>query len=421
MYREWFVNFRFPGHEKVRRVPSALGEIPEGWEVTQLPDCIEINPRVTGPREGEKPFVPMGCLSNDSMLISDIESREGNSGAKFQNGDTLFARITPCLENGKTGFVQFLTDSEAVAVGSTEFIVLRSRTLTPEFVYLLARTDEFRGNAIKSMSGATGRQRVQERCLDQFQIAHPTPALLGVFRRVVQPSFKLIQQLHLQVHNLRRTRDLLLPRLLAGEIAPHVDDIDQKPLKTIPNSLGLSVTGSPKLPSRFSVQPFLANPDSAIRPSGVGRTSPIDDTDRTDVLCAIRTLFNDDKQRERDTTIRELAHALGYPRTGSHLYEVLSTELQTAVRRGIIVNVGGAYRRGFRTLADCTRESLKKDFESAIGRIWITRQDAIRALARWLGFARVGTVIDDTGRSLINGLIREGRLETDGPELIRRT
>ena len=60
-------------------------------------------------------------------------------------------------------------------------------------------------------------------------------------------------------------------------------------------------------------------------------------------------------------------------------------------------------------------------FESAIGRTWITREDAIRAFARWSGFSRVGDVIDQTARSLINGLIREGRLEIDGPELIRRT
>src|SRR5439155_2776349 len=170
-------------------------------------ECMDINPRVVVPREGEKPFVPMGCLSNDSMLITDIESRGGNSGAKFQNGDTLFARITPCLENGKTGFVQFMPDAQRVAFGSTEFIVLRSRTLTPEFVYLLARSDEFRGIAIKSMSGATGRQRVQERCFDDFKIAHPPRALLDRFSAMVAPSFRAIQVLHLQIENLRRTRD----------------------------------------------------------------------------------------------------------------------------------------------------------------------------------------------------------------------
>lgn len=214
LYHEWFVQFRFPGHEKVKME----GGIPRGWGKIALPDCVQLNPRVVVTRDGEKPFVPMGCLSNDSMLISDVESRSGNSGAKFQNGDTLFARITPCLENGKTGFVQFLSGASAVAFGSTEFIVLRSRTLTPEFVYCLARSDEFRGTAIKSMSGASGRQRVQEHCFDKFIIAHPPRALLDRFSAIVSPSFLMIQKLHLQIQNLRQTRDLLLPRLLSGQL-----------------------------------------------------------------------------------------------------------------------------------------------------------------------------------------------------------
>ncbi len=218
LYREWFVHFRFPGHEKLPRVASPLGDIPKGWTVKTVPDCVHVNPRGVVPRDGEKPFVPMRCLSNDSMLITDIESRAGNSGAKFQNGDTLFARITPCLENGKTGFVQFLPDADAVACGSTEFIVLRSHALTPEFVYCLARSVEFRGVAIKSMSGATGRQRVQEQCFDDFQIAQPPRPLLDQFSAIVAPSFRLIYKLHLQIQNLRRTRDLLLPRLLSGQI-----------------------------------------------------------------------------------------------------------------------------------------------------------------------------------------------------------
>ena len=217
LYREWFVHFRFPGHKKLPRVASPLGDIPQGWQVKRVPDCVEINPRIVVPRDGEKPFVPMGCLVDNSMLITDIESRNGNSGAKFQNGDTLFARITPCLENGKTGFVQFLPDAQAVACGSTEFIVLRSRTLTPEFVYLLARTDEFRGNAIKSMSGASGRQRVQESCFDDFKIAHPPRTLLDRFSAIVAPSFRMIQKLNLQIQNLRQTRDLLLAPLISGK------------------------------------------------------------------------------------------------------------------------------------------------------------------------------------------------------------
>src|SRR5436853_4416145 len=98
----------------------------------------------------------MSNLTTGSMVIQNAIKRDGRSGSKFRNGDTLLARITPCLENGKTGFVDFLPEGE-VGRGSTEFIVLRSKRVTPEFVYCLARTYEFRENAIKSMVGSSGR------------------------------------------------------------------------------------------------------------------------------------------------------------------------------------------------------------------------------------------------------------------------
>jgi type I restriction enzyme S subunit len=218
IYRERFVNFRFPSHEKVKMVESEIGTVPSGWPVQKVTKAVEVDPTTKVPKEGMKPFVPMGSLSHTSMLIADIEQREGNSGSKFRNGDTLFARITPCLENGKTGFVQFLPNSEAVAFGSTEFIVLRSRTVNPEYVYLMARSEEFRDNAIKSMSGATGRQRVQEQCFDRFLVAHPPLDLLEEFQEAVMPMFRLVYALSLKNRNLRTTRDLLLPKLISGEV-----------------------------------------------------------------------------------------------------------------------------------------------------------------------------------------------------------
>jgi type I restriction enzyme S subunit len=224
IYREWFVHFRFPGHKKVKLVPSPLGPIPERWSIKKATDAIGIDPQTKVPKDGEKPFVPMSSLSNDSMLIGDIESRSGNSGSKFKNGDTLFARITPCLENGKTAYVQFLPTVEDVAFGSTEFIVLRSATLCPEFVYLLARSPEFRGNAIKSMSGATGRQRVQPACFDKFLFVHPDKKTIAVFAEQVSPIFHGIQLLARKNANLRATRDLLLPKLISGEL--DVSDLD---------------------------------------------------------------------------------------------------------------------------------------------------------------------------------------------------
>jgi type I restriction enzyme, S subunit len=224
IYREWFVHFRFPGHKNVKLVPSPLGPIPPGWGVKRVTNAVFVDPKTAVPREGEKPFVPMGSLSNDSMLVRDVGSRSGNSGSKFKNGDTLFARITPCLENGKTAFVQFLPTEEDVAFGSTEFIVLRSKTLSPEFVYLLARSPEFRNNAIKSMSGATGRQRVQPACFEKFRLAHPDASTLRVFGEQVAPMFQEVHLIAQENENLRKTRDLLLPKLISGEL--EVSDID---------------------------------------------------------------------------------------------------------------------------------------------------------------------------------------------------
>jgi len=224
LYREWFVNFRFPGHEQVQMVDSELGLIPEGWEVKKLTDAVFANPKTEVPKEGEKPFVTMKHLSNELMLIQDIEYRSGNSGAKFKNGDTLFARITPCLETGKTGYVQFLPDNEAVAFGSTEFIVLRSKTLCPEYIYFMARSIPFRENAIKSMVGASGRQRVQLACFDQFLLANPNKNLLGKFSEIASRYFRSIHLLAQKNDNLRQTRDLLLPRLISGEI--DVENLD---------------------------------------------------------------------------------------------------------------------------------------------------------------------------------------------------
>ncbi len=218
LYREWFVHFRFPGHEKKGMVESPLGMIPERWEVVKFSTAVEIDPPTRIPKEGEKPFVSMANLSSVSMLIDSYEMRSGNGGSKFKNDDTLFARITPCLENGKTGYVQFLPSDQAVAFGSTEFIVLRSKTLCPEYVYLMARSNEFRDNAIKSMTGATGRQRVQVSCFDKFLLAHPDTDTLTAFRELVAPIFGSIYILAQKNANLRQTRDLLLPRLISGEV-----------------------------------------------------------------------------------------------------------------------------------------------------------------------------------------------------------
>jgi len=218
IYREWFIKFHFLGHEKVKMIDSKtkLGAVPEGWIVKTASDAIDISPKAKVTDEGF--FVSMDGLSTSSMLISNIQKKETSSGAKFKNGDTLFARITPCLENGKTGFVQFLPTDESVACGSTEFIVLRSKSVTPEYVYLLARQEDFRRNAQQSMTGASGRQRVKSECFDKYLLANPDEETLKMFTKLVRPMFQLCYVLGQRNEVLRKSRDLLLPKLISGQL-----------------------------------------------------------------------------------------------------------------------------------------------------------------------------------------------------------
>lgn len=215
LYQEWFVYLRFPGHEQVKIIDG----VPEGWESTLLPDVIDVNPRTPAEKGKEIWYVPMSSLSESAMTAhtADFERRTNHTNVKFKKNDVLVARITPCLENGKTGYAYFLAEDE-VACGSTEFIVLRGKRVPSEFVYCLARSYPFRENAIKSMTGSSGRQRVQNSCFDKYAVPLPPKSILDEFVQIVQNSFEQIRNLMAQNAKLAQARDLLLPKLMSGEL-----------------------------------------------------------------------------------------------------------------------------------------------------------------------------------------------------------
>lgn len=215
LYKEWFVDLHFPGHENTKIVDG----VPEGWNWCKLEDAIQFDPKVTLTKERMKQFVPMSALSTSSMVLDESQFTETttNSGSKFQNGDTLLARITPCLENGKTAYVSGLESDEGT-VGSTEYIVMRAKTINSYMVYLLARTDDFRQSAINSMSGSDGRQRVKSDKLKMLDYLQPTSELVEKFENVEEPIFEKIYRLSKQMQQARQARDLLLPKLMSGEV-----------------------------------------------------------------------------------------------------------------------------------------------------------------------------------------------------------
>ncbi len=210
-----------------RLVDSELGEIPDGWVILPANQLIEFNP-VEPLRKGEKaPYIEMALLPTSGSWPEPYVSRPFGSGMRFRNGDTLLARITPCLENGKTAFIQCLPDGE-LGWGSTEYIVMRPKApVPPEFGYLLARDVAFRDQAIRSMTGTSGRQRVQADSVAAFKLVAPVHnAVWDAFSCMVAPAFKIIKANALITETISQLRDNLLPKLVSGELRVKVQPIE---------------------------------------------------------------------------------------------------------------------------------------------------------------------------------------------------
>lgn len=235
LFKSWFVDFDPVRAKQEGREPegmdadtaalfpatfdeSELGPMPSGWRVKTLADTFDINPKRSLRKAVSAPYLDMASLATSGHCVEAPIQREMGSGAKFRNGDTLLARITPCLENGKSAFVDFLGEDQ-IGWGSTEFLVLRPRAPLPDyFGYLLCRHPIFREYAIQSMSGTSGRQRVQNDVLGRYLLAVPDENVAAAFGGVVESLQKSITANNEQACTLAAIRDTLLPRLISGQL-----------------------------------------------------------------------------------------------------------------------------------------------------------------------------------------------------------
>lgn len=163
-------------NEEFGTIPKNSSKKNNRWDVVKLGDVVQINPRRTLPKKEKAFHLAMRDVEVYRREITSHSSKEfRGSGARFQNGDTLLARITPCLENGKTVYVDCLKSNQ-IGHGSTEFIVLSGIEDKTDnlFVYYLARDPSLRTFAIRSMQGSTGRQRVDANSLRLFEFSLPS-------------------------------------------------------------------------------------------------------------------------------------------------------------------------------------------------------------------------------------------------------
>ncbi|HBD89840.1 MAG TPA: restriction endonuclease subunit S [Gemmobacter sp.] len=231
LFRDWFVDFGPTRAKMEGRAPYLSPDLwalfpdrlddegkPEGWESGTLSDLVSFNPKEALRKGTEAPYLDMAALPTQGANHVEPTQRAFASGSKFRDGDTLLARITPCLENGKTCLVHGL-GQETVAWGSTEFIVMRTRPpLPPAFGYLLARDEDFRSAAIRSMTGTSGRQRATVDAIANRPFTVPPQEIMFAFQACVNALFKRIASNERESRTVAQTRDLLLPRLLSGEL-----------------------------------------------------------------------------------------------------------------------------------------------------------------------------------------------------------
>ncbi len=215
LYREWFVHFRFPGHERVSRIASPLGDIPKGWEVKKLGDIAEDMRRNVpkGELNEPKPYVGLEHIPRRSLALDAWETATdlGSNKLEFKKGEVLFGKIRPYFHK--------VIVAPFDGVCSADTIVVRARR--PEhhaLVVACVSSDAFVAEASATSNGAK-MPRANWDVLEKYEVVIPKGKVAERFSGLFADIIAQQQTLIFQITNLRRTRDLLLPRLLSGQVS----------------------------------------------------------------------------------------------------------------------------------------------------------------------------------------------------------
>lgn len=226
IYREWFVKFRFPGHEKVRMVDSELGPIPEGWEVRRLSDLVDTQYGYTESAK-ELPVGPKYLRGTDINKNSYIDwdkvpfcpiTDEDYKKYKLKQGDILVIRMA---DPGKVGIVE--QSVEAVFASYLIRLKIKSLSVTPYYLFYFMLSDRYQ-NYINGASTGTTRKSASASVITDISLVIPPKEIIDMFEEIIMGYRKFLNILLKQNNILRRTRDLLLPKLISGEL--DVEDMD---------------------------------------------------------------------------------------------------------------------------------------------------------------------------------------------------
>ena len=219
LYREWFIHFLFPGHDKVKMVPSPLGPIPQGWEVKKLGDLTAVSSRGISPtyddEGGDSKVINQKCIRGQRLSLEPArrQSKPIPLDKRIRFGDVLI-NSTGVGTLGRVA--QVYEDIDQCTVDTHVTIVRPKADADVDFFgcTLLLKQDDFERLGI----GATGQTELSRAAIGEVKIPTPPNSLQKRFGALAHPMRTAVNTLSKQTENLRRTRDLLLPRLLSGQV-----------------------------------------------------------------------------------------------------------------------------------------------------------------------------------------------------------
>jgi type I restriction enzyme S subunit len=227
LYREWFVYFRFPGHESVPLVPSVLGEIPHDWATTtvgEVADLVSRGPSLAYVDSGGVQVVNQRCVRDEGIEMQAVQFAarlpEKKSHLYLQPRDILINSMGV----GTLGRVSRNLSIDELTIIHNCITVVRSKASELTQLFLYYRLSECQEQFENLGIGATGQTSLRIETIEDVQVALPSATLLEAFENLVSPMWTQVRILKHQIENLRATRDALLPRLLSGQI--DVDTID---------------------------------------------------------------------------------------------------------------------------------------------------------------------------------------------------
>lgn len=213
LYKEWFVDLCFPGHEGVKVVDG----VPEGWESCKLRDVAEINGRNIGENYpyDKINYIDIGSVRNGRILEKanyNLEEAPGRAKRIVQDGDVIWGMVRPNLRA-----YAMVLNPDKNDVFSTGFAVLTSKKVPFSFLYCNVTTEEFVGYLVNCTNGAA-YPAVKPIHFEEYNVSIPQNNLLNKFHNITEPYFRKIYYLNKQISSLREARDRLLPKLMSGEI-----------------------------------------------------------------------------------------------------------------------------------------------------------------------------------------------------------